>query len=879
MERCAVIFLVLASLMAASQCVDRHFEVTTQSPSIKEGSCIELNLTSTSKLPILPTNWFWMKDAHRSAPRDNFNGSVILSSDAKARPVHPDFVGRAKSQDSLWPAGTKLMVLMCNATKSDSGKYSFVYELTEGERSLWAEASAVVTVEDNPCPVRISPQETLEEHQTISVMCMTSKTCHSEPQLLDHNLLTPPNGVHHIQHVAWARVEVDWQNDSQTFMCQTQGNTDKYLRAYITLDIKYSPKNVHLNLPEGVTYFQEGDNMTLICTAKGNPRPSLEWFRNGTKLPVKGATLTVQSVSSQHDGRYKCVATNRLGTESHVIAVNIKYPSTVEVRSSRTKFKQGEAMTLLCQVNKRGNPRPDSFTWHKDDRPVASRQNLTVASVQPEDMGRYTCAAFNAGFKDMKATSAELLIDVEYRPRETSLSIMGSSSAMVKAGASVLLRCAADANPKPDEYDWSLLSQDGRSWDKLSNGSEEQFLVGQVWPSDRRCYSCRAINQVGVGEDSPPLCIQVMHRPTNLLLSMPDKVTEGDQVSVRCSVESFPLSDMILTKTSVDQSSMRSLTNQLDERTQYNLLTFGFVATREDAGVYTCTAANSEGSESAQKTLEVTYAPRYALVKADPSPEVAKSTSLTLRCVADSNPPIHSVTWWKADQNVNRGQTLTLSSVALADAGVYACTAANELGLARSAPVEVKVHNGPSEPVLCMTTKVTEGERVNMLCSVESDPLSTLTLTRQSTVWAPVWPGASSRGNAVQNNMLSHTFKATSADGGVYTCEADNGLGRRSTQKTLKVTYAPKNVKVRAEPSLSVMENEMVTLQCDADSDPPVESVIWWKVNGTGSHNLSRGHNLTIASVTPAETGFYACTATNEVGSERSPSVEIDISS
>lgn len=69
-------------------------------------------------------------------------------------------------------------------------------------------------------------------------------------------------------------------------------------------------------------------------------------------------------------------------------------------------------MTMSCQV-KRGNPWPDRFMWHQDDKPVASRQKLTVSSVQPEHMGRYTCTAFNAGFKDMKATSAERLIDVE----------------------------------------------------------------------------------------------------------------------------------------------------------------------------------------------------------------------------------------------------------------------------------------------------------------------------------------------------------------------------------------------------------------------------------------------------------------------------------
>lgn len=101
---------------------------------------------------------------------------------------------------------------------------------------------------------------------------------------------------------------------------------------------------------------------------------------------------------------------------------------------------------------------------------------------------------------------------------------MGSTSPVVKAGASVLLQCAADANPKPDEYDWSLLGQDGRSGDKLSDGNKEHFLVREVRLSDRRCYACRATNRIGVGEDGPPLCIQVMCEFTELPFSDPLKI-------------------------------------------------------------------------------------------------------------------------------------------------------------------------------------------------------------------------------------------------------------------------------------------------------------------------------------------------------------------
>ncbi|XP_077372238.1 sialoadhesin-like isoform X2 [Festucalex cinctus] len=881
MKNHTLVFFLLAFLLTASQCLDLPFEVSTQSVSIKEGSCIELTLTSNRDLPGLPVNWFWMKDSYWSASQNKFIGTVILSSDTNVWPVHPDFVGRVKIQDSLlpsqiWHAGTSLMSLMCDIKKSDNGSYSFIYQLAEG--SPWAEASVVVKVEDNPCLVDIVHPTAMGQLNKLLFCNYNSQTCPVNLQLLDDNLpIRLPLVVSRNRIIA--QIPNDWQNDGKKIVCQVQGNTDEYLRKYVTLDIPYSPNVVNVSFSEGVRFVQEGDSMMLVCTANGNPAPTFEWFKNDESL-VKAARWLVSSASIKHSGKYKCVATNEWGSNESTIDVDIKYLPTVGISSNETTVKRGQNLLLSCLV-KGGNPWPDTFSWYKDDKLIASQKDSTYLVESPvlrEHKGRYKCKAYNAVYTEIYATSAPLLIDVEYMPRDASISIMGSANTEVKAGTSVMLQCTADANPKPYEYVWTLFSQDGPLLETLPDNKEH--LLREMQPSDRFCYACSATNAVGASRVSEQLCIHVLYGPTNLGLHMPDKVPEGEMVFVLCLVESVPLSHLTLTRTARDQLSAGSVAAILDETSQNNVLSYSFKATWTDGGVYECEANNTEGRGSTQKTLQVTYAPRNVAVKANPSLVVNKNSMLKLQCVADSNPPIESVTWWKADsmyQNEADIQALIMTHITPDHAGIYSCVATNELGSARSPPVKVKVYSNLPEPVLSMPSKITEGELVSMLCSVQSDLLAVLTFTRVNSKLSSDWPGSSSHGNPVKNNTLSHTFKATSADSGVYVCEAGTAFGKRSTQKTLQVTYAPKDVAVRANSSLVLAENAKLVLQCDADSNPPVESVMWWKVNDTKPQNLPRGQTLTIESVKPADAGLYGCTATNEVGSASSPPVEVKI--
>ena len=72
-----------------------------------------------------------------------------------------------------------------------------------------------------------------------------------------------------------------------------------------------SPSTVTLN--ESVT-------ARLLCSVTGNPRPRIEWTKEGGSLPGNRTTVTdlgellIKNVGLEDSGRYKCSARNILGT-------------------------------------------------------------------------------------------------------------------------------------------------------------------------------------------------------------------------------------------------------------------------------------------------------------------------------------------------------------------------------------------------------------------------------------------------------------------------------------------------------------------------------------------------------------------------------------
>ena len=70
----------------------------------------------------------------------------------------------------------------------------------------------------------------------------------------------------------------------------------------------------------------EDDHVVLVCTAKGYPAPHVAWIApNGTVLQnqTTDTNLTLPNVSRHSSGTYQCNATNKLGSDSATVELDV----------------------------------------------------------------------------------------------------------------------------------------------------------------------------------------------------------------------------------------------------------------------------------------------------------------------------------------------------------------------------------------------------------------------------------------------------------------------------------------------------------------------------------------------------------------------------
>ncbi|KAK9514184.1 hypothetical protein VZT92_027669 [Zoarces viviparus] len=772
-----LVFLAVIKNFTCGQ--HKLFELDAIHLKAKEGSCIEIKCSVTHTVNAVGAYWFWIKDGQWNA--NDLTGTVIYSTNTAKRPVSADFADRVKYIGSLssnqkgdLETSQKCSISICDLNKTDSGDYAFRFD---GIAQWFTEPRVTLEVQENPCLITFEKPPVVNESDTITLTCSTLSTCTSSPQIGGLTQLSPTsysasqhnNGK---QKSTRVRFTVNWQDDGKQFSCKTD-DTDKNLIRNISLTVQYAPKDTSAKKsPENVV---ERRSVTLTCSAKGRPEPNFTWFKDKNKV-FTGAVWKTSIIESQN-GVYHCEAENKQGTiKSNTVIISVEYAPEVEVKSSAPIFRQGDTMTLTCNV-KRSKPQPHTYDWLKDGKAVAQKhtQRYVVERIGPEHRGSYTCRATNTvGI----GTSVPLEIEVQHGPWKTTLSISKNDES-VGVGKSLTFYCNTEANPAPYRYSWyRYYNNNNKQIDWKSNTTTEgQLHLDRVKRTDDACYMCNATNSINTGDNSEPVCIKVLYGPTELTLSMDTDVREGQLITIRCTVESFPPSTLTLkwTPESNHQSSQLRV-NQPDWPP--NTLKHSFNVTSTHTGFYTCDARNSEGSKTSERRkLVVKYCPKDVTVKAQPALVVDENKSLTLDCSARSHPPVTSVTWMKITDGKSRilrkTQTFTLNSVSSSDSGLYICEASNAIGTGNSKQTEVKVKYAPKH------TKITTGAEHQ-----KSDGRRSVTLSCSSQSYSPVtysWHKMKAEeGDEKVSDRQSYTVYSDQP--GVYYCVTKNEMGQRSSE-------------------------------------------------------------------------------------------------
>ncbi|XP_059390077.1 B-cell receptor CD22-like [Carassius carassius] len=761
--------------------------VPEKTEEINEGSCVTIPCAYKKEKDETYT-LLWFKDPEYE---HNIYIGTIVYSNTEERPQSPDYSSRAEyitnatsmkqqtHQDENW---IKCDLRITDLQKTDSGKYKFRFIYST---SKFISDALTLTVTDNPCKVHIEQSELtnpLQESEELTVRCSTSGSCDSYPEWLIHtsgqkqewvsslstDMITLTEEKGEDRKVTELKLNVTWKDDKRTLSCRPAKSVDScQIRNFTLLSVEYAPKDTKATVSSEDV--KEGDSVTLSCSSAGRPDVSFSWFKKEkTEIAQQTSDWTLVNVKPEDSGEYYCEAKNKHGAKkSNSIKIDVTYGPqgvTVHPLDSVKDPKEGDQLKLMCSVQK-SNPTVNQFTWYKNSQDLhKTGETLIISEVTAEDRGSYYCQAYN-GIKTVK--SNDLRVSVMYSPR--NIKIEGST--FVKVGFPLTLTCSADANPSSHMYTWK--HKPGLSSFPLSIETG-QLNIKNVTVQHAGQYTCDVTNTIGTR--SQTIKVDVLYPPTNLRLIMKEEVREFEVISIICSVQSFPDSQLTVTGPRGDLRSVQK--NRVNSTPSANMLTLYFNVSESDSGMYTCKAGNSEGNSGTEQELIVLHAPKYVSVSS--KGEQTSGSELTLTCEAHSKPAPSSYEWKKrfngAINTVGHKQELQFTSLKITDSGQYICIAHNSFGKTESSSVEIKVKYAPNMNIVHNMTTSTQRNweiPVYLTCSADANP-----------------PVTDYKWYREEDNttVLSHqqNFTVWQKSPGMYYCTADNAIGK-SQSKSIKL--------------------------------------------------------------------------------------------
>ena len=102
------------------------------------------------------------------------------------------------------------------------------------------------------------------------------------------------------------------KTDSDTYLCSASNILGSVARR---TQLVVVPLPTFIKKPPTKLNVSPGDNVTLNCSAAGDPKPAIHWTKQGGQIPLRrshmlGDTLIIREVKVEDTGNYTCIATS-----------------------------------------------------------------------------------------------------------------------------------------------------------------------------------------------------------------------------------------------------------------------------------------------------------------------------------------------------------------------------------------------------------------------------------------------------------------------------------------------------------------------------------------------------------------------------------------
>ncbi|XP_017695325.1 PREDICTED: basement membrane-specific heparan sulfate proteoglycan core protein, partial [Lepidothrix coronata] len=387
------------------------------------------------------------------------------------------------------------------------------------------------------------------------------------------------------------------QQDSGQYICNATspvGSTE----VFVTLDVETAPYATVL--PEDAAV-RAGDALQVQCLAHGTPPLHYTWAKvNGSlsgRVSHRAGLLRIGPAAPADAGTYRCLVTNRVGTAEAFARVAVHGGTTegvdigggpLAVRVTPGSLVKGVGGTaeFACAVS--GDPRA-RVEWLKEGGELPPTHSVRDGVLRIPELawgaqGVYVCrASAPGGQAEDRAT-----LTVQALPR--ALINIRTAVQTVLVGTTVELECLGLGEPRP-HVTWSKVGGRIRPGVLVRAGT---LTIERVERADAGQYRCTATNAVGTVQSHVILHVQAAPQ----IAGQPEvkEVSVGSAAVLPCLASGFPVPEITWSKLDGELPA--------GARVEGNVLTLPAVRP-EDGGVYTCTAGNHRGQETAYYVLKV----------------------------------------------------------------------------------------------------------------------------------------------------------------------------------------------------------------------------------------------------------------------------------
>ncbi|XP_066278328.1 kin of IRRE-like protein 1 isoform X1 [Branchiostoma lanceolatum] len=353
-------------------------------------------------------------------------------------------------------------------------------------------------------------------------------------------------------------------------------------------------------------------------------------------------------------------------------------------------------------------------------------------------------------------------------------------------------------------------------------------------------------------------------------------VLKGDTVTLHCTIDGLPPSEMVqwygppdmrhISSGNVIAKRFKGRYRILGDtsRGEHNLQILR--AANSDEGDYRCSTLSLDETADATLTVVVPLSGPPDII-GDTAPRKA-GQGLMLTCTSVGGRPPPRLTWYNGTrpyklpddafkEGINKGEVmlnLVIPYLTKWDNGANLSCKANQgfpsLVKARTAVKVLNVRYPPTVTVTPKTSRVMEGESLNVTCHVDSNPPADVD-------WRKVGHALPFR---VDNRgQVLHLDRVSSSDAGIYQCIAENGIppDGYGTFK-LEVLFTPR-IRQTFDTKVSVLYGQDgFSLECVAEGNPRPQ--VRWRRQNT---ELYMGNPLVLSPVNYDVEGKYACVATS----------------